>query len=55
MSTSDDKGASVVEYGLLLATVAAVITLAVFSLGGAVRQTFVHTQSCITAQLDARC
>lgn len=55
MSRSDDRGASAVEYGLLLAAVAAVITLAVFSFGGAVRQAFVHTQSCITAELSAHC
>jgi Flp pilus assembly pilin Flp len=50
-----DTGASGVEYGLLLAAVAAVITIAVFSFGGVVRQTFAHTQSCFSAEINAHC
>jgi pilus assembly protein Flp/PilA len=42
----DDRGASAVEYGLLLAAVAAVIAIIVFALGGAVRDMF--TESCAT-------
>ncbi len=42
----DDAGASAVEYGLLLAAVAAVIVIAVFALGGAVRDMF--SESCAT-------
>ena len=42
----DDSGASAVEYGLLLAAVAAVIAIAVFALGGAVRDMF--SESCAT-------
>ena len=41
-----DTGASAVEYGLLLAAVAAVIVIAVFALGGAVRDMF--SDSCAT-------
>ena len=38
-----DTGASAVEYGLLLAAVAAVIVIAVFALGGLVRDVFKDT------------
>ncbi len=38
-----ETGASAVEYGLLVALIAAVIVLAVFSLGGLVRGTFNKT------------
>ncbi len=41
-----ETGASAVEYGLLLAAVAAVIVIVVFALGGAVRDMF--TESCAT-------
>ena len=39
----NDEGASAVEYGLLVALIAAVIVLAVFFLGGVVRGNFDHT------------
>jgi pilus assembly protein Flp/PilA len=39
----DEDGASAVEYGLLVALIAAVIVLAVFALGGLVRSTFDQT------------
>ncbi len=38
-----ESGASAVEYGLLVALIAAVIVLAVFSLGGLVKNTFNKT------------
>lgn len=44
----NDDGASAVEYGLLLAAVAAVVVAAVFLLGGAVKELF--TSSCDTIQ-----
>lgn len=37
---NEDRGASAVEYGLLVAGIAAVIIAAVFLLGGNVRDTF---------------
>ncbi len=46
-----DEGASAVEYGLLLAAVAAVIVAAVFLLGGAVHELF--GTSCSTIQSQA--
>jgi pilus assembly protein Flp/PilA len=39
----DDEGASAVEYGLLVALIAAVIVIAVFSLGGIVKNAFSST------------
>lgn len=38
-----DDGASSVEYGLLVALIAAVITVAVFSLGGVTTENFSDT------------
>jgi pilus assembly protein Flp/PilA len=42
----DDRGASAVEYGLILFAIAALITLAVYSFGGAVNGLF--KDSCTT-------
>ena len=42
-----DEGASAVEYGLLVAGIAVVIIVAVFALGGTVRDTFTKTNTCI--------
>lgn len=39
----DEEGASAVEYGLLVAAIAALIVLIVFSLGGIVKDSFKHT------------
>jgi pilus assembly protein Flp/PilA len=39
----EEEGASAVEYGLLVALIAAVIIIAVFSLGGLVKSTFDKT------------
>jgi pilus assembly protein Flp/PilA len=43
-----EKGASAVEYGLLVALIAAVIVGAVFLLGGALSTTFTETEDCIS-------
>lgn len=43
-----DRGASAVEYGLLVAAIAAVIVGVVFGLGGIVANTFQQTEDCIT-------
>jgi len=45
-----DEGASAVEYGLLVALIAAVIVAAVFTLGGFVSDTFADT----CANIDAK-
>ncbi len=47
--TRRDEGASAVEYGLLVAGIAVVIILAVFFLGGTIRNMFQKTGSCIAA------
>ena len=40
---SEDEGASAVEYGLLVAAIAALIVIIVFALGGLVRDVFRST------------
>ena len=44
-----DEGASAVEYGLLVAAIAAIIVGVVFILGGKVSSAFNKTNTCITA------
>ena len=42
-----DEGASAVEYGLLVAAIAAIIVAVVFLLGGKVSSAFNKTNTCI--------
>ena len=42
-STRNDEGASAVEYGLLVAAIAAVIVIIVFALGGVIQEVFQNT------------
>ena len=44
----DERGASAVEYGLLIAGIAALIVVAVFALGPIVKEAFTDTCSSIT-------
>jgi pilus assembly protein Flp/PilA len=44
-----EDGASAVEYGLLVAAIAAIIVAVVFLLGNRVKSTFSKTESCISA------
>ena len=44
-----DRGATAVEYGLMIALIAAVIVGAVFALGGTVKNSFNKTSNCISA------
>ena len=46
----DEEGASAVEYGLLVAAIAALIVLIVFSLGGIVKDVFKKTCDEIKAK-----
>ena len=39
----DEEGASAVEYGLLVAAIAALIVIIVFALGGIIRDVFQNT------------
>jgi len=42
-----DRGASAVEYGLMVAAVAAVIVIVVFGFGSVLKDTFTITSQCI--------
>ena len=50
-----DEGASAVEYGLLIAGIAAVIVAVVFLLGGNVKTAFSDTNSCISPRAAPAC
>ncbi|HEY6797984.1 MAG TPA: Flp family type IVb pilin [Kineosporiaceae bacterium] len=50
-----DRGASAVEYGLMVAAIAAVIVGAVFVLGNMVKDKFTETTTCIATQNGAPC
>ena len=50
-----DEGASAVEYGLLVAAIAAVIVAVVFGLGSIVKDKFSNTSSCISAGASTAC
>ena len=43
VNRKDEKGASAVEYGLLVAAIAALIVVIVFALGGLVKNVFKET------------
>ncbi|MGH8892429.1 MAG: Flp family type IVb pilin [Actinomycetes bacterium] len=43
MTRRNDEGASAVEYGLLVAAIAALVVIIVFSLGGLVKEVFKDT------------
>lgn len=47
----EETGASAVEYGLLVAAIAALIVLIVFALGGVVKEVF--TDTCTTIKSSA--
>ncbi len=47
-----DRGASAVEYGLMVAAIAALIVGVVFGLGGVVNEIF--TDTCDTVRADAQ-
>lgn len=53
--TTAEKGASAVEYGLMVAAIAAVIVGTVFALGGFVKSTFDKTCSAIAASASPTC
>jgi len=48
-SKRDEDGASAVEYGLLVAAIAALIVVIVFALGGVIRNVFSNTCDTITS------
>ncbi|MCW2868615.1 MAG: Flp family type IVb pilin [Marmoricola sp.] len=52
-SRRDDDGASAVEYGLLVAGIAAVIVLIVFALGGVVTSAFSGTCTAVNGKVSS--
>ena len=44
-----DEGASAVEYGLLIALIAVVVSAGAFALGGALNGLFQSTADCVSA------
>ena len=50
-----DRGASAVEYGLMIAAIAAVIVGTVFALGGFVKSAFDDTCTAINSQTTPGC
>ena len=50
-----DEGASAVEYGLLVAAIAAVIVAVVFGLGSIVKSKFQSTSSCMASSGSGTC
>ena len=59
INRKDEKGASAVEYGLLVAAIAALIVIIVFALGGVVKEVFKDTCDSIkggnSASITATC
>ena len=49
LSQTEDRGASAVEYGLLIAGIAALIVVIVFAFGGVIKSVFSQTCSKINA------
>ena len=47
LAKMDERGASAVEYGLLVAGIAALIVVIVFALGGTIRNAFSTTNTTI--------
>lgn len=50
-----DEGASAVEYGLLIAGIAAIIAVTVFVLGGNLKDRFGKTGSCVAGTSSSTC
>jgi len=53
MRRAEDRGASAVEYGLMVAAIAAVIVGVVFALGTTVQKKFTDTNTCISLGASA--
>jgi pilus assembly protein Flp/PilA len=54
MPREQDRGASAVEYGLMVAAIAGVLAVVVFSLGTVVRNSFEKHSSCLSSQLQSQ-
>ena len=55
LAKMDERGASAVEYGLLIAGIAALIVLIVFVFGGALNTIFQDTCDSVTQSSSAGC
>ena len=53
LARMDERGATAVEYGLLITGIAAVITVAVFAFGGVVKNIFNNTCNSLGASAGA--
>jgi pilus assembly protein Flp/PilA len=49
-----EAGASAVEYGLMIAAIAAVVAAVAFSLGGMVRDAFSSHSACFSSQMNSQ-
>jgi pilus assembly protein Flp/PilA len=54
MAQKQDRGTSAVEYGLMIAAIAGVLIVVVFSLGSVVSDTFEKHSACFSSQLDSK-
>jgi pilus assembly protein Flp/PilA len=55
MAKMDERGASAVEYGLLIAGIAALIVVVVFAFGGVLKKIFSSTCNAVGASASATC
>ncbi len=51
----DERGASAVEYGLLISGIAALIVATVFLFGGFVSDSFINTCDTVSAEAGGSC
>jgi pilus assembly protein Flp/PilA len=51
----EERGASAVEYGLLVAGIAALVVTIVFALGGTIETAFDKTEDCVSKNGAADC
>ncbi len=55
LDRKNDEGASAVEYGLLVAAIAAVIVAILFTFGKTISTVFTNTNTCITNKGGTGC
>jgi pilus assembly protein Flp/PilA len=55
LNSRNEDGASAVEYGLLVAAIAAVIAAIVFLLGGNILDAFTTTNDCVDQDAGTAC
>ncbi len=53
-TSTNERGASAVEYGLLIAGIAALIVVVVFAFGGSLKGIFTNTCSKVTASASVK-